>query len=187
MRVIVGMSGSSGVIYGIRLLQILSKYDEIETHLIMSRSCRMNVSIETNWTVDAVEGLADVVHNNKNIGASVASGSYKTAGMIVAPCSMKSLSGIANSYADNLLTRAADVVLKERRKLILVPRESPLHIGHCELLVRASHLGAIICPPVPAFYTLPQTLDDIIDHTVARLLDMFDIDVPELVRWKGNQ
>jgi 4-hydroxy-3-polyprenylbenzoate decarboxylase len=133
-----------------------------------------------------VEALADVVHNNKNIGASIASGSFKTAGMIVAPCSMKTLSGIANSYADNLIVRAADVVLKERRKLVIVPRESPLHTGHCELMLKTSQMGAILCPPAPAFYTEPKTIDDIINHTVARILDLYDIESGSLKRWQGN-
>ncbi|MDE0841189.1 MAG: UbiX family flavin prenyltransferase [Porticoccaceae bacterium] len=187
MRLIIGLSGSSGVIYGIRLLQLLSQRSDIETHLVMSQSARMNIGIETDWSLDAVEALANVVHNNKNIAASIASGSFKTAGMIIAPCSMKTLSGVVNSYADNLLIRAADVILKERRRLLLVPRESPLHTGHCELLLRASQLGAIICPPAPAFYTVPKSVEDIVDHSVARLLDLFDVDVPELVRWQGNK
>ena len=186
MRLIIGMSGSSGVIYGIRMLQVLAERKYIETHLVMSHAARMNIGIETNWALDDVEALADEVHNNKNIGASVASGSYKTAGMIVVPCSMKTLSGIANSYADNLIVRAADVVLKERRKLVIVPRESPLHTGHCELMLKASQIGAIICPPSPAFYTEPKTVDDIINHTVARVLDLFDIEMDGLKRWQGN-
>jgi len=146
----------------------------------------MNIGIEADWKVEDVEALADVVHNNKNIGASIASGSFKTAGMIVAPCSMKTLSGIANSYADNLIVRAADVVLKERRKLVIVPRESPLHTGHCELMLKTSQMGAILCPPAPAFYTEPKTIDDIINHTVARILDLYDIESGSLKRWQGN-
>ena len=146
----------------------------------------MNIGIETQWSVADVEALADEVHNNKNIGASIASGSYKTAGMIVVPCSMKTLSGIANSYAENLIIRAADVMLKERRQLVIVPRESPLHTGHCELMLKASQIGAIICPPSPAFYTSPKTVDDIINHTVARVLDLFDIETDNLERWQGN-
>jgi 4-hydroxy-3-polyprenylbenzoate decarboxylase len=126
------------------------------------------------------------VHNCKNIGASIASGSFKTAGMVVVPCSMKTLSAIANSYADNLIVRAADVVLKERRRLVIVPRETPLHIGHCELMLKVSQMGAILCPPAPAFYTHPKTVDDIIDHSVARLLDLFDIEDADTQRWEGN-
>ena len=185
-RLIIGMSGSSGVIYGIRMLEVLAQHKEIETHLIMSQSARLNIGIETDWKVEDVEALADVLHNNKNIAASISSGSFKTAGMIVAPCSMKTLSGIVNSYADNLLIRAADVVLKERRKLVIIPRESPLHTGHCELMYKASQYGAVICPPSPAFYSQPKTVDDIINHTVARVLDLFDIEMVGLKRWNGN-
>ncbi|MDC3200879.1 UbiX family flavin prenyltransferase, partial [Porticoccaceae bacterium] len=156
-RIVVGMSGSSGVIYGIRMLEVLAQNPMVETHLILSQAAKMNIGIETEWSVADVETLADEVHNNKNIGASIASGSFKTAGMIVVPCSMKTLSGIANSYAENLIIRAADVMLKERRQLVIVPRESPLHTGHCELMLKASQIGAIICPPAPAFYTEPKT------------------------------
>ena len=183
---VIGMSGSSGVIYGIRMLEVLAKDPEVETHLILSQAAKMNIGIETEWSVADVEALADEVHNNKNIGASIASGSYKTAGMIVVPCSMKTLSGIANSYAENLIIRAADVMLKERRQLVIVPRESPLHTGHCELMLKASQIGAVICPPSPAFYTSPKTVDDIINHSVARVLDLFDIESDRLQRWQGN-
>lgn len=185
-RLVIGMSGSSGVIYGIRILEALAKNPDVETHLIMSQAARMNIGIETDWPAADVEALADEVHNNKNIGASIASGSYKTAGMIVVPCSMKTLSGIANSYAENLIIRAADVMLKERRRLVIVPRESPLHTGHCELMLKASQMGAIICPPSPAFYSEPKTVDDIINHTVARTLDLFDIETGNMQRWQGN-
>lgn len=184
--IIIGMSGSSGVIYGIRLLQILAEIPTVRTHLVMSQAARMNIGIETDWTASDVEALADVLHNNKNIGASIASGSFKTSGMIVVPCSMKTLSAIAHSYADNLIVRAADVVLKERRKLVVVPRESPLHSGHCELLLKVSQLGGIICPPAPAFYTHPTSVEDIINHSVARVLDLFDVEVETLTRWQGN-
>jgi 4-hydroxy-3-polyprenylbenzoate decarboxylase len=185
-RLVIGMSGSSGVIYGIRMLEALAQDPEVETHLILSQAAKMNIGIETQWSVADVEALADEVHNNKNIGASIASGSYKTAGMIVVPCSMKTLSGIANSYAENLIIRAADVMLKERRQRFSGPRESPLHTGHCELMLKASQIGAIICPPSPAFYTSPKTVDDIINHTVARVLDLFDIETDNLERWQGN-
>ena len=185
-RLVIGMSGSSGVIYGVRMLEVLAKDPEVETHLILSQAAKMNIGIETEWSVADVEALADEVHNNKNIGASIASGSYKTAGMIVVPCSMKTLSGIANSYAENLIIRAADVMLKERRQLVIVPRESPLHTGHCELMLKASQIGAVICPPSPAFYTSPKTVDDIINHSVARVLDLFDIESDRLQRWQGN-
>ena len=185
-RLIVGMSGSSAVIYGIRLLEKLAKYDDVEVHLVVSQAAKMTIGIETDYTADQVEALADVVHNCKNIGASIASGSFKTAGMVVVPCSMKTLSAIANSYADNLIVRAADVVLKERRRLVIVPRETPLHIGHCELMLKVSQIGAILCPPAPAFYTQPKTVEDIIDHSVARILDLFDIEDADTERWDGN-
>jgi len=186
MRLIVGLSGSSGVIYGIRMLEKLAERDDIEVHLILSNAARMNIGIETDWTVEKVEALADVCHNNKNIGASIASGSFKTAGMVIVPCSIKTLSDIAYSHADNLIARAADVVLKERRRLVIVPRETPLHTGHCELMLKASQIGAIICPPAPAFYTRPKTIDDLIDHTVGRILDLFDIEDTNIQRWSGN-
>lgn len=185
-RLIVGMSGSSAVIYGIRLLEKLAKYDDVEVHLVISQAAKMTIGIETDYTTDQVEALADVVHNCKNIGASIASGSFKTAGMVVVPCSMKTLSAIANSYADNLIVRAADVVLKERRRLVIVPRETPLHIGHCELMLKVSQIGAILCPPAPAFYTQPKTVEDIIDHSVARILDLFDLEDADTKRWDGN-
>ncbi len=185
-RIVVGMSGSSGVIYGIRILEILRENPEVQTHLILSQSAKMNIGIETDWPLKDVEQLADEVHNNRNISASIASGSFHTDGMIVVPCSMKTLSGIANSYAENLIIRAADVMLKERRRLVIVPRESPLHTGHCELMLKASQIGAIICPPAPAFYTDPKTLDDIVNHSVARVLDLFDIESDSLKRWQGN-
>ena len=185
-RLIVGMSGSSAVIFGIRLLERLAKREDVEVHLVISQAAKMTIGIETDYTVDQVEALADEVHSCKNIGASIASGSFKTAGMVVVPCSMKTLSAIANSYADNLIVRAADVVLKERRRLVIVPRETPLHIGHCELMLKVSQMGAILCPPAPAFYTHPKTVDDIIDHSVARLLDLFDIEDADTQRWEGN-
>ena len=185
-RLIVGMSGSSAVIFGIRLLERLAKREDVEVHLVISQAAKMTIGIETDYTVDQVEALADEVHSCKNIGASIASGSFKTAGMVVVPCSMKTLSAIANSYADNLIVRAADVVLKERRRLVIVPRETPLHIGHCELMLKVSQMGAILCPPAPAFYTHPKTVDDIIDHSVARLMDLFDIEDADTQRWEGN-
>lgn len=184
-RIIVGMSGSSGAIYGVRLLELLRQVSDLETHLVMTSTAKLNVTLETDWSVPDIENMADHVHDSRDIAASISSGSFKTIGMIVAPCSMKSLSGIAHSYSDNLLIRAADVALKERRKLVLVPRETPLHAGHCRLLLQACELGAIIVPPMPAFYTRPQTVDDIINHTVGRVLDLFDIDLGIVKRWKG--
>lgn len=182
---IIGISGASGAIYGIRLLQALKGLSDVQTHLVMSESAQINIAVETDYSVQQVRELADHVHSNKDIGASIASGSFRTAGMIVAPCSMKTLSAIANSYADSLIVRAADVVLKERRRLVLVPRESPLHTGHCELLYRASQYGAIIAPPMPAHYIKPGSVDELVDHHVGRLLDLFDIDAELVRRWQG--
>jgi len=185
MRLIVGMSGASGVIYGIRMLEVLKTVSEVETHLIVSNGAKLNIGIETDWSVKDVEALADVVHNDHNLAATISSGSFKTGGMIVVPCSMKTLSGIVTSYADTLVVRAADVVLKERRRLVLVPRETPLHAGHCKLLHEAALNGAIIAPPMPQFYNLPETIDDIINHTTGRLLDLFDLDSDFVKRWQG--
>ncbi len=184
-RLIVGISGSSGVIYGIRMLEVLKIMGGVKTHLVMSRFARMNIEIETPHTPKYVEGLADEVHNIGNQAATLSSGSFKTDGMVVAPCSMRTLSAIANSSADNLLTRAADVVLKERRTLVLMPREAPLHVGHCKLLYEAAQLGAVIAPPMPAFYNNPETIDDIVNHSVGRVLDLFDLDAGILKRWEG--
>ena len=186
MRLIIGISGASGVIYGIRLLETLRDQSDVETHLVMSSTGRMNVEIETDWKIKEVEKLADVVHRNRDVGAMIASGSYQSDGMIVAPCSMKTLSAIVNSYADNLLCRAADVMLKERKRLILVPRESPLHSGHCRLLHAASTMGIDIAPPMPAFYNRPETVDDIVNHTVGRLLDLIGLDAGLVKRWEGR-
>ena len=185
MRIIVGMSGASGVIYGIRLLEVLSEVADCETHVVISNGAKLSITLETDRSVKDVEALANVVHNDQNLAASISSGSFQTAGMVIAPCSMKTLSGVANSYDDNLLVRAADVVLKERRKLILVPREMPLHAGHCRLLHEAASIGAIIAPPVPAFYTRPQSVEDIVDGTVGRLLDLLGIENDITGRWAG--
>jgi len=179
------MSGASGVIYGIRLLEALQQFAEVETHLILSRGAKLNIALETGWEPKAVEALADVVHSDQNLAASLSSGSFQTSGMVIVPCSMKTLSGVVNSYADNLVVRAADVVLKECRRLVLVPRESPLHVGHTRLLHEAATMGAIICPPMPAFYGAPQTVDDIINHSVGRILDLFGLDSGLVKRWEG--
>ena len=187
MRLIVGMSGASGVIYGVRLLEVLKAESNVETHLVMSDSARMNINLETDWSAKDVLALADHVYSNRDIAASIASGSFGTDGMIVAPCAIKTLSAITNSYADSLIVRAADVVLKECRRLVLVPRETPLHTGHCELLYRASQLGAVIAPPMPAHYIKPQTVDDLINHHVGRILDLFSIDCGFVKRWNGPQ
>lgn len=169
-RLIIGISGASGAIYGVRMLQVLRDVPDIETHLILSQAARQTLAMETDYSVREVQALADVVHDARDIAASISSGSFKTAGMVILPCSMKTLSGIVHSYTDGLLTRAADVVLKERRPLVLCVRETPFHLGHLRLLVQAAELGAVIMPPVPAFYHRPQSLDDVINQTVNRVL-----------------
>ncbi|EOY8403198.1 UbiX family flavin prenyltransferase [Enterobacter asburiae] len=186
-RLIVGLSGASGAIYGVRLLQVLRNVAEVETHLVMSQAARQTLSLETDLSLRDVQALADVVHDARDIAASISSGSFKTAGMVILPCSIKTLSGIVNSYTDTLVTRAADVVLKERRPLVLCVRETPLHLGHLRLMTQAAELGAIIMPPVPAFYHRPTSLDDVVNQTVNRVLDQFDIDLPEdlFTRWQG--
>lgn len=186
-RLIVGLSGASGAIYGVRLLQVLRNVAEVETHLVMSQAARQTLSLETDLSLRDVQALADVVHDARDIAASISSGSFKTAGMVILPCSIKTLSGIVNSYTDTLVTRAADVVLKERRPLVLSVRETPLHLGHLRLMTQAAELGAVIMPPVPAFYHRPTSLDDVINQTVNRVLDQFDIDLPEdlFARWQG--
>ncbi|MCB1849081.1 MAG: UbiX family flavin prenyltransferase [Halieaceae bacterium] len=187
MKLIVGITGASGVIYGIRLLDMLRGMAQVESHLILSSGAKLNITLETAYTPAEVEALADVVYHDKDLAAAISSGSCLTDGMVIAPCSMKTLSGVVNSYADNLIVRAADVTLKEQRRLVLVPRESPLHVGHTRLLHEAATMGAVICPPAPAFYTNPQTVDDIIDHTVGRLLDLFGLESDAIKRWQGPQ
>jgi len=186
-RLIVGISGASGPVYAVRMLEILHDIDGIETHLVISDASELTIRAETQYHIDHVKSLADVYHDNSNIGASIASGSFATAGMVVIPCSIKTLSGIANSFNENLLIRAADVSLKEKRKLVLVVRETPFHKGHLKLMLQAADIGAIIAPAIPAFYTQPQSIDDIINQSVGRILDMFDINVPALFsRWSGE-
>ena len=186
-RLIIGISGASGAIYGVRMLEVLQSVPDVETHLVMSLAARQTLSLETDLSLREVQALADVVHDARDIAASISSGSFKTAGMAILPCSIKTLSGIVNSYTDTLVTRAADVVLKERRPLVLCVRETPLHLGHLRLMTQAAELGAVIMPPVPAFYHRPQSLDDVINQTVNRVLDQFDIDLPEdlFTRWQG--
>jgi 4-hydroxy-3-polyprenylbenzoate decarboxylase len=186
-RVIIGISGASGVIYGIRLLQILRGIEDVETHLVMSAAARRTTVLETDVSVEDVERFADRVHRPGDIAASISSGSFKTAGMIVAPCSVKTVSGIAMCYSDNLLLRAADVTLKERRPLVLLVRETPMHIGHLRLLVQVAEMGAVVMPPVPAFYHRPSTLADVIDQTVSRALDQLGIELKHdlFPRWNG--
>lgn len=186
-RLIVGISGASGVIYGIRLLEVLRIVPAVEAHLVVSSAGAQTIGLETDYSAADVEALADVVYRFRDIAAAIASGSFRTAGMVVIPCSMKTLAGIAHSYSDNLLLRAADVVLKDRRRLVLVPRETPLHLGHLRLLLQVTEMGAIVAPPMPAFYHRPQQIDDIINQTVNRILDLLDVELPHdlFARWQG--
>lgn len=188
-RVIIGITGASGVIYGIRMLEVLQALPDVETHLVMSTSAATTISLETDYKPDDVRALATVDYRFKDIAAAISSGSFKTHGMIILPCTMKTLSGIAYSFSDNLILRAADVVLKDRRRLVIVPRESPLHLGHLRAMVMATEMGAIIAPPMPAFYHKPHTIDDIINQTVNRILDLVDITLPVdlFARWRGGR
>ncbi len=182
-RLIVGITGASGVAYGVRLLEALRPTD-VESHLVMSKPAEVTLAHETDRKVADVRGLADAVYANGDVGAAIASGSFKTMGMIVAPCSIKTLSEIASGATDNLVSRAADVVLKERRRLVLMVRETPLHAGHLRAMLTVSELGAIIAPPMPAFYAAPASVADIVDHTVGRALDLFDIESDLVRRWR---
>lgn len=186
-RLIIGISGASGVIYGIRTLQVLQQVSDVETHLVMSNAARQTLALETDYTLREVQALADVVHDVRDIAATISSGSFKTDGMAILPCSMKTLSGIVHSYSDGLLTRAADVILKERRKLVMCIRETPLHLGHLRMMTTAAELGAIVLPPVPAFYHKPGSVMDIVDQTVNRVIDQFDITLEKdlFTRWQG--
>ena len=185
-RLIVAITGASGAIYGVRLLEALRVSGAVESHLVISSSGVMTAQQELDMRRADIEALADVVHNVKDIGATIASGSFRSAGMLIAPCSMKTLASIAHGLADNLVARAADVILKERRRLVLVARETPLNLVHLRNMTAVTEMGGIVFPPVPAFYTKPQTLDDIVDHTVGRLLDLFDLPHAGLVkRWEG--
>ena len=183
-RLIVGISGASGIVYGVRILQVLQN-TPIETHLVMTESARLTLSSELDMSVKEVEALATEVHHIKNIGATIASGSFKTMGMVIAPCSIRSLSEIAWGGTTSLLSRAADVVLKERRRLVLMVRETPLHAGHLKTMMQATENGAIIMPPVPAFYSKPSTIDEMVNHTVGRCLDLFDIETHLTKPWQG--
>lgn len=185
-RLIIAITGASGAVYGVRMLEQLRASGACETHLVMSSSGALTASQELSMKRSEIEALADVVHNVKDIGATIASGSLKSAGMVIAPCSMKTLASIAHGFADNLVTRAADVMLKERRRLVLIARETPLNLAHLRNMTAVTEMGGIVFPPVPAFYTLPQTLDDIVNHTVGRVLDLFSIPDGGLVkRWEG--
>jgi 4-hydroxy-3-polyprenylbenzoate decarboxylase len=179
---IVGISGASGAIYGIRILEFLREREDVETHLVTTEMGKVTIGLETDYSVEDVQKLADHHYGVRDMAAAISSGSYETDGMIVAPCSVKSLSSIANCSNDNLLTRAADVTLKERRRLVLLFRETPLHEGHCRLMLDASQMGAIVMPPLPAFYTRPKTIEEIVDQTVGRVLDFWSIDVG-IPRW----
>ncbi|MBV1875395.1 MAG: UbiX family flavin prenyltransferase [Cycloclasticus sp.] len=185
-KIIVAITGATGSIYGTRLLEILQTVDDVESHLILSSAGALTAKHEIGIEKQAIASLADVVHNPKDIGATLSSGSFITHGMVIAPCSMKTLGCIANGIADNLVSRAADVILKERRKLILMVRETPLNLVHLRNMTTLSEMGAIIAPPVPAFYTQPKTIDDIVNHTVGRILDTLDIsNVDYVKRWQG--
>lgn len=183
-RLIVAITGASGTVYGVRILQAL-KDSDIETHLVMSDSAKLTMAAETNFQPQQVEALATVVHSAKNVGATIASGSFLTLGMVIAPCSVNTMSEIAWGMTNNLISRAADVTLKERRRLLLMVRETPLHAGHLKSMLQVTENGAIIMPPVPAFYAKPDTIDEMIDHTVGRALDLFQIDTTLVTRWNG--
>src|SRR5690606_1612102 len=184
-RIIIGMTGASGAIYGVRLLEALRAEQDVETHLIVTRAAALNIAAELEVTRREVEALADVVHSERDIGASIASGSFRTDGMVIAPCSMRTLAGIATGVTDTLVSRAADVVLKERRRLILLVRESPLHLVHLRNMATATELGAIVFPPMPAFYAKPESIDVLIDQSVGRVLDLLGFDSPLVRRWAG--
>lgn len=181
-RLVVGISGASGIVYGIRVLELLRKA-KIESHLVMTNSAALTLGYESSLKLGDVERLADVVHSNTDMDANIASGSFKTLGMIIAPCSVKTMAAIATGYTDSLIARAADVALKQRRRLVLMVREAPLHLGHLRSMAAVTEAGAIVFPPVPAFYAKPKTLAEMVDHTVGRALDLFDIDTGTVFEW----
>jgi 4-hydroxy-3-polyprenylbenzoate decarboxylase len=185
VKLIVGLSGATGIIYGVRILEVLHKLPDIETHLVISQAAKEMIKQETSWTLAQVEALASYIHDNRDIGASISSGSFETEGMVIIPCSIKTMSSIAGSYNANLMTRAADVTLKEKRKLVLVVRETPLHLGHLRRMAELAEIGAVILPPMPAFYHYPKVIDDIINQTVGKVLDQFRIKHSLFERWKG--
>lgn len=185
-RFVVGISGSTGAIYGVRLLQVLREQPDVEVHLVISAPGKKTLVAETDFSVKDVEALAHVVHDNKDIGSALASGSFKTAGMAVAPCSIKTLSALANSYGDTLIARAGDVALKEKRPLVVVARETPLHAGHLRQMMTLAELGAVILPPMPAFYLRPRTIEEIVDHTVGRILDHLGVAQQLVPEWIGT-
>ena len=183
-RIVIGISGASGVIYGVRMLEFLKNTD-IETHLIISESGRHNIAIETNYKPEDIEDMADFAYSNRDMAACPASGSFLTRAMVIIPCTIKTLSGVANSYTENLIIRAADVTLKEKRKLVLAVRETPFHKGHLRLMTKAADMGAHILPPIPSFYHQPKTIDDIIDQTVGKILDYLGVKHNLFKRWNG--
>ena len=185
-RIVIGISGASGPQYGIRLLEVLQNFENVETHLVISEAAKTNIALESDWKVADVEALADYVYADNDLAASISSGSFHTAGMVIAPCSIKTLSGLANSFDTNLLIRAGDVALKEKRKLIILLRETPLHLGHLRLMTTVAEIGATIMPPVPAFYHRPQTIQNIIDHTIGKILDQFSLEHTLFKRWEGR-
>lgn len=185
-RLVVGITGASGSIYGIRLLEALQRAPDIETHLVLSHSGKRTLAEETDYPLKAVEALANVVYDDRDIGASPASGSFKTMGMVVAPCSIKTVSALANSFADTLIARAGDVTLKEGRPLVVVVRETPLHAGHLRQMLALAEIGGVILPPVPAFYNRPKTIDDLVNHTVGRVLDRLGIEHALVPEWTGG-
>ena len=184
-RLILGISGASGVVYGIRMLQILQE-KPIETHLVISKSAEITIAYETDWKAAKVKELADVVYPAADIGAAISSGSFKTMGMVIAPCSVRSMGEIASGVTSSLLSRAADVVLKERRRLVLMLRETPFHAGHIRQMQTVTEMGAIVAPPVPAFYARPKSIEEMVDQTIGRTLDLFDIDIGVTKRWGEN-
>jgi len=186
-RIVVGISGASGAIYGIRLLEVLSGYPGVETHLIVTGAAEKTIALETSYAVEQVLALGHHVYGQADVGARLASGSFRTDGMVVVPCSMKTASAIANSYNDNLLIRAADVTLKEKRKLVVVPRETPLHLGHLRILTALAEMGAVVLPPVPAFYHRPGSIGDLVDQTVGKILDQFGVEHDLFRRWGSGE
>jgi 4-hydroxy-3-polyprenylbenzoate decarboxylase len=186
-RVVVGITGASGSIYGIRLLEILQRYADVELHLVLSRSGKRTLVAETDWAIGDVEALAHHRYDNVDIGATIASGSFRTAGMIIAPCSIKTAAAVAACYADTLISRAADVTLKEGRPLIMLIRETPLHVGHLKMMLSLAEMGAVVLPPMPAFYNRPKEIDDIVNHTIARVLDRLDFPQSLVGEWQGTR
>lgn len=186
-RIVVGLSGATGAVYGVRLLECLRERPEIETHLVVSAPAKRTLAEETDWSVAAVEALADVVHDNRDVGAALASGSFRTAGMVIAPCSVKTVGALAHGLTDTLLTRAGDVTLKEGRPLILLVRETPLHAGHLRAMLALAELGAVILPPMPAFYHRPTSIAQLVDHTVARVLDRLGVEQQLVPEWRGTR